>query len=1022
MTLKSLEFMAQSVPFETLPSEWNSFDLVRFSNGKELWSYQQDALKSALVILFKFYDEFQDYQPNEGPDTTNARRQKLYDWYADTVRFDVHKRERKELDSSPDNANSKLRQLLPDYYELDEKNPVIDFRDVCNRMSFWMATGSGKTIVLVKLLEILHILMLRAEIPNCDVLFLTHRDELLKQFLATVDEFNKDPRTPVHIELIELRRYSESKFTPPGGLLGRNNTLRVFYYRSDNLRDEQKETIIDFRKYDNHGRWYVMLDEAHKGVADDARRKHIVNILSRNGFLFNFSATFVEQIDITTTVHNFNLSEFINQGYGKHIAILNQDITAFKGKNIEDYSDEEKRKVVIKSMLLLAYTAKKVRDIRKLSDEGGLYHQPMLVTFVNSVNTVKADLQLYVEQVLAIGRGEVKASIWRQAKTELWDELKDSPKFLFEGESHPIFEKHDIENLTPEDVWRDVYNFESQRGSEIEVLLRPGNRREIAFKMRAGTHPFALINIGDNTEWLREKLQGISKIETLESESFFDRLNDSESPINILMGSRTFYEGWDSNRPNVINFINIGVGKDAKKFIMQSVGRGVRIQSWRGRHQRVEKLREHFSDRSQFLKLRDIATPPETLYVMGTNRGALETVLQEMKKIQPPDQGLLEFKLNPDARRHMLLVPEYKDQKQAKLLVEQTSPPKFEIASNDLDLLVSYSKSIPSDRVLLLHHGGTPKQIRHFRSSLKEPGRFYTGEANRAYRNLGVMVERVMGYYGIRISDIEGMRNLDMDEDIVHFHHITADSKHLKKLQEKVDQVLYSQTDEAEDEIRSIEKEVKQRDLGFREEIQMIATRMQDQGLISSAGYQDELTIEYLTNHYYNPVILSNEGNRIAYMKHIIEEDSETRFLSKLISYVQGDHVLKKLDWWMFSKLNEHTDKPSIPYYDSQHNQASNFFPDFIFWGQKGRDYTILFIDPKGIENINWIRKVDGYIRLFETDGAAKEFSHGDVRVSVRLAFFTDDKNRAPNIEHKRFWVDNLDDLFNVSFFNDALD
>jgi len=53
--------------------------------------------------------------------------------------------------------------------------------------------------------------------------------------------------------------------------------------------------------------------------------------------------------------------------------------------------------------------------------------------------------------------------------------------------------------------------------------------------------------------------------------------------VNILMGSRSFYEGSDSNRPNVANFINIGVGTDARKFILQSVGRGVRIEPVRYR-------------------------------------------------------------------------------------------------------------------------------------------------------------------------------------------------------------------------------------------------------------------------------------------------------------------------------------------------------------------------------------------------------------------------------------------------------
>jgi len=66
--------------------------------------------------------------------------------------------------------------------------------------------------------------------------------------------------------------------------------------------------------------------------------------------------------------------------------------------------------------------------------------------------------------------------------------------------------------------------------------------------------------------------------ERFEDESYFERLNAPDSDVNILMGSRSFYEGWDSNRPNVANFINIGVGTDARKFILQSVGRGVRIE------------------------------------------------------------------------------------------------------------------------------------------------------------------------------------------------------------------------------------------------------------------------------------------------------------------------------------------------------------------------------------------------------------------------------------------------------------
>jgi len=115
--------------------------------------------------------------------------------------------------------------------------------------------------------------------------------------------------------------------------------LTIFYYRSDNLSDDHQERIVDFRNYDNGGRWYVLLDEAHKGDREDSKRQHIYSMLSRRGFLFNFSATFTDQRDLATTAFNFNLSEFISAGYGKHIAIFSQEIRAFR--DTQDYSGEK---------------------------------------------------------------------------------------------------------------------------------------------------------------------------------------------------------------------------------------------------------------------------------------------------------------------------------------------------------------------------------------------------------------------------------------------------------------------------------------------------------------------------------------------------------------------------------------------------------------------------------------------------------------------------------------------------------
>src|SRR5207253_7039618 len=99
--------------------------------------------------------------------------------------------------------------------------------------------------------------------------------------------------------------------------------------------------------------------------------------------------------------------------------------------------------------------------------------------------------------------------------------------------------KEDIDSISPREIWREVFNFDSEKGGEIEVLVRPGNRQEIAFKMKTSDRPFALIKIGDVTGWLREQLTGFDYVETLGTESFFQGLNDADSSINILMGSRS---------------------------------------------------------------------------------------------------------------------------------------------------------------------------------------------------------------------------------------------------------------------------------------------------------------------------------------------------------------------------------------------------------------------------------------------------------------------------------------------------
>lgn len=331
-----LQKIIDDLRFDNLPPNWNSFDLNSFSKSKNLWDYQQDAVENAIKVLWKYFEDFVDYQENGRLELNLERKQKFFEWYKDNGLEE-------DLDIRLKNntiKNRSLIRLLNEYYDSQVeplrryKRSIFDYENFINRMCFWMATGSGKTLVLIKIIQNLKKLMERGEVPPYDILILTYRDDLIDQLKEHVGEFNY-ANSECFIRLRGLKEYETVKRENP--TLFKDNEVTVFYYRSDNLSDVQKEKIIDFRNYDNDGKWYVFLDEAHKGGREDSKRQQIYSILSRNGFLFNFSATFTDTRDVITCAYEFNLSTFIDKGYGKHIGILKQEIRAFGDD--EDYND-----------------------------------------------------------------------------------------------------------------------------------------------------------------------------------------------------------------------------------------------------------------------------------------------------------------------------------------------------------------------------------------------------------------------------------------------------------------------------------------------------------------------------------------------------------------------------------------------------------------------------------------------------------------------------------------------------------
>ena len=169
-----------------------------------------------------------------------------------------------------------------------------------------------------------------------------------------------------------------------------------------------------------------------------------------------------------------------------------------------------------------------------------------------------------------------------------------------------------------------------------------------------------------------------------------------------------------------------------------------------------------------------------------------------------------------------------------------------------------------------------------------------------------------------------------------------------------------------------------------------------------------DLSIYYIAEHYYIPLLSTKE--KIEWITHVIKTPSEHKFIKDLIHYVkQENNLLKEIDWWMFSKIDEHLDEIYIPYYDNSNNRMRRFKPDFIFWLVKNQDYHILFIDPKGITHTDFAYKVNGYAELFRENGVSiKTFHEYNFKIKVFLNLYTEDIKELPSGMLNEYWFDNL--------------
>ncbi|MGL2767779.1 DEAD/DEAH box helicase family protein [Helicobacter pylori] len=931
-------------------------DFKSFDSNKELLDYQQQALINAFRMLVAYFRDFK------------GSKKEFYAFYQKHYSF-----------ANCDFTHKKLNPLLKSHFKVE--NHCVSFENFINRLAFYMATGSGKTIVIIKLVELLSVAMGMGLIPKKNIMFFSANENLIKQFEKEIEKYNRGKDFSKQIDFKNLKEVTHQDFhRAPKDFFEK---IALFYYRADLMNDEEsKENLLNYKDYWDNGENYVILDEAHKGNKSESKRQAIFSLLSLKGFLFNFSATFTEESDLITSVYNLSVGEWVKLGYGKESVLLKKNnLNAFK--DLKDLNDREKEIALLKALLLLS--------MQKRYKTEGYFHDPLMLVFTHSVNVENSDAEIFFKTLARVIEND-DGNDFSKAKEDLLEEIKDL-EFLFSANKDKDYKvkvfKEGLKSMDFKGLKEEV--FYASNG-HIEVIINPKNNQEIAFKLNTSDKVFCLIKIGDITEWICEKLKSVkvvSKNLSFKEESYFSQID--RSSINILVGSRTFETGWDSTRPSVILFLNIGLDDDAKKLVKQSFGRGVRIESVKNQRQRLAYL-----DIDEAIKenLKPNAAMLETLFVIPTNHASLEAILKIQKESENGGENRgswREIKLEKTPIKHKLFVPCYRKEPTSILKIPENA--SFKMSEKNFKDLKEYFNLMSEKHFILKHEIYDPKDYATLKDMIQKA--HFKKVSTWHYKDLDYMISEIKGkLYPNQKEPKDEFNTLD-NEKIVHFKRIKVKADKQEELIKTIQEVKeHAPLDKetlrikiAQGEIDPYDAEKHKQDKTFK---------------------VDGAELLKLKEHYYTPLIKAKDCD---WLKHVVKVKSEIDFLQELQDQETTKTLQANYDFWAFSKIDEHLDNLFIPYINNVAERR--FFPDFIFWLQKGDTQIICFIDPKGITYADYEHKADAY-KLFKNKiFSPKNNPHCKIKkIKVVLKFYGDKDRVGDN--YRDYWIQKgkLNDFF----------
>lgn len=430
-----------------------------------------------------------------------------------------------------------------------------------NKIAFWMATGSGKTLLMhAHILQYRRFLETHGRARELNrIILLTPNEGLSQQHLREFEKagieaeiFNKDGRglfAGHAVEILEVTKLKEE--------MG-EKTVAVDAFEGNNL---------------------VLVDEGHRGASagGDGAWMKFRNALCEKGFSFEYSATFGQAVKgnkpltdlyARSTLFDYSYRWFYGDGFGKDYQIL----------NLEDDSNAEWMASYLTACLLAFFQQQRLYREREAAFRPFNLERPLWIFVGGSVTATLATRDASdIVEILRFLSGYVanRADSIEHIRRVLHHGLVTAQgRNLFAGR----FPYLNTCGLSPAQLFDETLAtlFNAPAGGSLHVENLKGAEGEVAVRV-GDNDPFGVINVGDDAKLLKLcEEKGLNTAEREFAGSLFQELDQPHSTINVLIGSKKFTEGWSSWRVSTMGLMNVGRGEGAQ--IIQLFGRGVRLK------------------------------------------------------------------------------------------------------------------------------------------------------------------------------------------------------------------------------------------------------------------------------------------------------------------------------------------------------------------------------------------------------------------------------------------------------------